>query len=438
MFQSISRAQWYVLFLIGSFLPVSMTFAEASFHPICNLPPNINRETLVGLALQCSATQKAISSRWQAQQKRAEIAGRLEDPTLMIGAAPRTFGDDQFDNGYILEFKQSLPWPNILSLREQTANAQTDVWQARFNQNQVVLARDVRLVFSQWQYHFQLLDINRQHQQLWQEFMAIVRIRYAAGTTGKSAVLQASHEHHLLLQEAIELNAKIERNVSQLKRLVNLPTNAQLNAKYVSAAIPDTLPENAFSNLLGLLNRQPVMKAIDAQRRKKANEIALAEKDRYPSFSIMTRYNSLWMNEEQRWVVGVGFNLPFDSTKRSSQENSLKAEQNALHWEQQDLMVRLREQLTQAFSFWQQANKVHQLYQQELLPLAEESLITARIEYQSGVGNFLSLLTAQRQALSTQRKAQLAIRDHVAQFANLTAAAGMVYMNEWNSLGEQP
>ena len=319
-------------------------------------------------------------------------------------------------------------------MREQSADAQADVLQARFSQDQVVLARDVRLYYSQWQYHRQLLVINQRHQQLWQEFIAIVNAKYASGTTSKSAVLQATHEHHLLLQETIELTAVVERDASQLKRLVNLPSRAHLKAGETSRKMTVSLPDNAVAMLLSRLDGQPAMQGLAAQRRQKDNELALAEKDRYPTFSAMTRYNSLWVNEEQRWVVGVSLNLPFDFGKRSSRENSLRAEQSALRWEQQDLLVQLREQLLQADSYWRQVKKVHRLYQTDLLPLADENLITARDEYQSGAGDFLSLLTAQRQLLSTQRKAEMALRDQFSQFAHLTAAAGLVQTTDWNGL----
>ena len=457
MFRITARAQWCPLLLLVTYLSAPFVLAESpashiveparpSYNypiaapvngkPACETAIPVTSEALVHLALTCNSRQAAISSRWQAQKHQIEIAGSLDDPKLMVGAAPQTFGDDRFDDGYIVELSQSLPWPGTLSLREQAASAQAAAWQARYSQNLVSLARDVRLRFSQWQYHRQLLRINQQHQQLWRSFLNITRTKYATGTTAKSAVLQATHEHHQLLQEAIELNAKIERDASQLRRLVNLPSQSLLDTNKVLESPSESLPGDAVTKLLARLDKQPAIQGLEAQRREKAHQLALAEKDRYPTISLMTRYNSLWMNEEQRWFVGAGINLPIDFGKRTSREHSLQAEQSALAWEQQDLKVQLREQLLQAYSFWQQAKAVHQLYQNDLLPLAEENLITARDEYQSGAGDFLSLLSAQRQQLTTQRKAQMTVREQFAQFANLTAAAGLVQMSEWNNLGD--
>ena len=67
---------------------------------------------------------------------------------------------------------------------------------------------------------------------------------------------------------------------------------------------------------------------------------------------------------------------------------------------------------------------------QDLLPLAEETLTTAQDEYQSGSGDFLSLLTAQRQLLSTQRAAEQALRDQYMQFSQLLAASGVVFKTD--------
>lgn len=402
----------------------------------CEIPVIQEREALVRLALDCNGAQQALDARWRSQQYRTEATGRLDDPKLMLGVAPQTFGDERLDDGYIVELSQPLPWPGVLSLKKQVSAAQADVWQARLQQGQVNLAKQIRLAYAQWQYHRQLQAINERHQALWQEFIAVVRAKYASGTSTKSAVLQATHEHHLLQQEAIELKAMTERDISELKRLGNL--HAQTRIDIANNELPLTrLKPEYWQTLLANLDQQPLMEGLAAERQQKARELSLAEKDRYPTFNVMARYNSLWMNDEQRWVVGVGFNLPFDFSKRQSREDSLRAEQMALRWQQQDLRVQLREMLMQTHSLWQQAKDVSALYQKDLLPLSRENLTTARDEYQSGSGDFLSLLTAQRQLLSTERKAQQALRDQFAQFAQLLAAAGVVFEHELPHSPEQ-
>ena len=230
------------------------------------------------------------------------------------------------------------------------------------------------------------------------------------------------------MQEAIELNARIVRDLSEIKRLGNLDQRTRIE---LDTGLPLTdFPARQWQRSMVKLDQQPRMQMLNAQQQQKNYELSLAEKDRYPSFNVMARYNSLMMNEEQRWVVGVGVNLPLTFGKRSRREDSLRAEQRALRWEQQDLNAELREVLTQTHSHWQQAQDVYALYQQDLLPLAEETLTTAQDEDESGSGDFLTLLTAQRQLLSTQRAAEKALRDQYMQFSQLLAASGVVFKTD--------
>jgi len=402
--------------------------AKAMEEAECSIPTILRIEDLVRHSLACNGTQQAIDARWEAYKLRAEVVGYLDDPKLSVGVAPQTLGDERFDDGYIVELSQPLPWPGVLSLRKQAAGAQADALEAMQLQGRVNLAKQVRLASSQWQYHQQLLAINQRHQVLWQEFLTVVRAKYAAGTAAKSDVLHATQEHHLLLQEAIELNVRIVRDLSEIKRLGNLDQRTRIE---LDTGLPLTdFPARQWQRSMVKLDQQPRMQMLNAQQQQKNYELSLAEKDRYPSFNVMARYNSLMTNEEQRWVVGVGVNLPLTFGKRSRREDSLRAEQRALRWEQQDLNAELREVLTQTHSHWQQAQDVYALYQQDLLPLAEETLTTAQDEYESGSGDFLTLLTAQRQLLSTQRAAEKALRDQYMQFSQLLAASGVVFKTD--------
>ena len=96
----------------------------------CEIPVIHEHEALIRLALECNGSQQALNARWRSLQYRTEAACRLDDPKLMLGVAAQTFGDERLDDGYIIELSQPLPWPGVLSLRKQAANARADAWQA--------------------------------------------------------------------------------------------------------------------------------------------------------------------------------------------------------------------------------------------------------------------------------------------------------------------
>lgn len=434
MFNFFTITSLYLVLLFPPSIAYSESFDNSISNKSCQLPATFTSEALVLIAINCNANQKALTSHWQAQKHHIEFSDSLDNPKISIGVAPQTFGEDKIDDGYIVNISQAIPWPGTLSLKKQAAKAKTDIWLERRTQAKIMIARDVRISVAQWHYHNQLLVINKQHQQLWHTFIPIIRSNYATGTSDFSAVLQATHEQHLLSQESIELSASILRDVSQIKQLLNLPASSQLKNTNLLANTSITLPNNIVEKLVSQLENQPLMQSIDAQRRYKNIELKIAKKDRYPALSVVSRYNTLWMNESKRWIVGVGLNLPLDYGRRSKLEDSLRAEQDAIHWEQQDVLIQLREQLFQSHSLFNQSKSVLQLFQNELLPIAAENLTIARNEYQSGHSNFISLLTAQRQSLTMQREAQTAVLDRTTNFAKLMNAAGLVKQKDWHSI----
>lgn len=435
MFKIIFGVYWLTLFIASVLAPV--VSAKPLSATSCEPDAPITSESLVRLAIECSPSQLAATARWQSKQHAVDAAGRLEDPMIMVSAAPGTFGKDEFDDGYMAEINQKIPWPGTLSLQKEAAEAQANAWQARIGESRVALARGIRLAFADWQYHRKLLDINARHQRLWKEFIGIVEAKYAAGTADKSAVLQATHEASLLMEEAIELKALAIRNASNIKQLVGLPASAQLTSIPIESPNRIPLSEATFAAFLDRIEQQPAMQRINAEFNGTAAELALAKKDRYPDLSVMARYNSLQMDEEKQWMVGVGINVPFDFGKRSGRIRSIHAEQTALRYEQQDLVNGLREQLVQTYSLWQQGKEIYELYQNKLLPLADDNLETALQAYQSGADDFLTLLTAQRQTLTTQQRAEMALRAQFSALADLTAAAGLVWINDWQAVSTQ-
>lgn len=418
-------------------LPAVLAAAALLLAPLaraaCEPPAAADSESLVKLALRCNPAQRSLGARVEAQVASAAASGHIDDPRLMLGTAPETFGNEQLPDGTLAEIRQAVPWPGVLALRRALEEAGTRARTFEYDQRAVELAHALRTAYADWRYREQLLAINRRHQALWQSFVASSRARYAAGSSGKSALLKAQHEGHQLQIEEIALSRALERDRSRLARLLDLDPG-QLPA---SAPLPRREPApQALALALESLGSQPRLQRLAAEEMRKSRELALAEKDRYPELQLLARHNNIWMNPDQRLFVGVGFNLPLDiGGKRSARERSLAAEKLALEWQREDAALALRDTLRRADSRLRQARETLQLYRDEMLPLAEESLATARDDFAAGSGNFLDLLVAERNLLKVQRDFEAAKRDRFTATARVTAAAGLVLLEDWNSLG---
>lgn len=398
----------------------------------CDAPPAPGSEPLVKRALACNPGQLALDARVRAQAEHTAASGHLDDPKLMLGVAPRTLGQEEMRKGYVVEVSQSLPWPGVLELRRALEEAGADSRAFEYDQGAVQLALALRLAYADWHYRERLIAINRRHQSLWQTFVDSSRARYAAGSGGKAAVLQARHEEHQLHLDELALTQAAARDRSRLARLANIDPSG-LSA---STPLPQREPPAGSLTLaLDSLDTQPQLQQLAAEETRKSRELELAEKDRYPNFSVLARHNNQWANPDQRLFVGVGFNLPLDiGGKRSARERSLEAERLAVEWQRRDAALALADALRRAESRHREASDTLGMYRRDLLPLAEESLATARDDFAAGRGDFLTLLVAERNLLKVQRGFETAERDRFAALAQLTAAAGLVMLEDWNLL----
>ncbi|MEQ9447593.1 MAG: TolC family protein, partial [Rhodospirillaceae bacterium] len=89
-----------------------------------------------------------------------------------------------------------------------------------------------------------------------------------------------------------------------------------------------------------------------------------------------------------------------------------------------DRRARLRSEVVTAHANAAQAFKSVSLIEKRLLPLAQQTLDVSISEYRSGAGDFLSVITAERNALSTEQSLHRAHADLYRQLAALERAAG--------------
>lgn len=389
----------------------------------CQLPESVDSESLVRLSLACNAQLSAARYQWRAREELVAAAGALDDPMLSYSVAPDTLSGSQA-RGEVIELSQTLPWPGKRRLAREAAEARADAWQYRWQDAQVQLAREVRYGYADWATVHALLAINERHRALWRDFIAIAETKYAAGQGSKHAVLQANTQLQHLKHRAVQLNAERQVIEAELNRFLNRPPNADfgepsdLNLPSLSPAL--------IEQRRAALDSQPLLRQLQAQRQSVAAEADLAEKDRYPDFTLMARHNTMWMNPDHQTMIGISINIPFDFGKRSGRIGSLHARENALRWQERALVNQLREHISNAQVRWQEARHILALHENELLPLAEAALATALDEYRAGAEGFLALLTTERDLLATQRNYETARRDAVQRYADLIASLGLV------------
>jgi len=383
---------------------------------------HLTSEQLVEAVSSNNPTLPALQAAWQAAQSRIEPAAALDDPVLSYTAAPRTAGEDNLDFGQKLELSQKLPCPGKRRLRGESAQHEAEAAREDIDTVRLKLAAASRSLFADWYFIHEAVRINRVNQDLLQEFRRIAETQYSTGRASKQDALRADVEFNLLKHRDIVLERERREILARVNTLLNRTPDAPLPPP-ASVAMPGALPDVATLRARALAAR-PELKALAAQIEALKTKTDLARREFYPDFNVRAGYNSLWDRDEKRLSVGVAINLPLDQSKRRAAEDEARARSKRAEWTLSDQAAEVAGEVQRAYDRVAESRHVLALYRDRLLPLAEENLDAAKTDYQSGHGDFLTLVTTEKNLHQTQLQAEQALADLHRRLAELQRAVG--------------
>lgn len=377
---------------------------------------------LIQMVLERNPSLAAMQQAWQVAKNRINQVSSWDDPMLSYSVAPGTSGLDDQDLGQKIQLSQKLPWPGKLGLKEDSARFQA---QAKQENIEVVRLRLIEVSvrsFADWYYIHQALRINRVNQDLWQEFRVIAELKYATGRASKQDALRAEMEQAMLEHAAIVLLRKKRNIQTSLNTLLNRSPDSPVPPPGTMPAA-ELLPTVKKLRQTALLNH-PELKALVTTEKASAAQVKLAEREYYPDFRINAGYNSLWAQEEKRYTVGLGINIPLAFSRRNARVSEKRAYKQQIKWQLLEKQAEITGAVQRAYNGAQESRHVLQLYRKKLLPLAEENLQAAKSDYQSGKGSFLDLVSVEKNLIQTQLNQAQALADYQSRLAILARHVG--------------
>ncbi|MFW5444448.1 MAG: TolC family protein [Methylococcaceae bacterium] len=388
---------------------------------------SISVKQLVLAVLQANPRLEIAQASWQASVARIEQSAAFDDPQFQYSFAPFTINASNsmgkpIDFGQRFQLSQKLPFPGKLQLRAKAAEYKAETRQQNIATLQLLLTTSAKSLFADWYFIHQSIAINERKQSLLKQVYSITKTRYGTGVAGKQDVLRAELELTLLKHQTIVLQRQRKTKLAQLNTLLNRAVDTALSIPQQLTEIKQ-LPE--FDQLkIKAMQSHPELMAIAADINEHETQSELAGLDYYPDLKLSAGYNSLWDNDDKRFNIAVGINIPLDQSKRRAAEQEAKANSQQAHWRKIDLLAKITEQLSIAYAHAEESLHVLQLYKQQLLPLAEVDLAAAKGDYQSGKGDFLTLLGSKKNLLQTQLQTEQALVNVHQRFAELEQAVG--------------
>lgn len=382
----------------------------------------LTAESLVLLVMQENPGIAELSAAAEAAEFSIEPAGSLEDPELSYAFAPRTFGRDGQGLNQKIGLSQKIPWPGTLAARETAAQSSARAAYNDVDALRLQVAALAQSAFAEWYFTHRALDIHRSTHRLLEELHAVAETRYAAGRALQQDVLQVELEQLHLRRHGLKLTQQKDTARAQINALLNRPTDMQ---------VPEPGPISIANNVTPLetlqeyaLTVHPELRGLSERVSSHEAQIVVAKKALLPDLRFTAGYNSLWDEADKRPIVGLSINIPLNRSKRIAEVHRAKAEVRRTESRLVNQRAQILGALARARAMVIESLEAVQLYENSLLPLADEFLDAAMADYQSGAGDFLSVITAEKHRLTAAEELERNRADYLGRSAELDRWAG--------------
>ena len=377
--------------------------------------------------LENNPTIKEAENRWRAARERVRQAYAWDDPRVAGESRVRRFVDVPpnafMDQSLTLQQLIPITGKNLVRGRAAAAEALSVFEEVRRAELDVVAK--ARGAYFRLANAYDQLEINSKNLTSLRQIADISRSRYEGGLESAANVLVAETDYSKLQETRRDLEHNLSDAQSQLNALMNRDAFAAIGAPIAATIKPATL---SVASLRGVaLAQRPEVQIAAAQIDTEKAKLQLAHRAWIPDPALMVkgeRYNDA-AQAVSELDAGVSFTVPwvnpgkYSAGVREARANVAAAEQG-LERERNEALRLLRDQL-------EKINTAHhhiELFEDKLVPQAQQAFEATRLSYESGKATFLDWISAQRNLRDIEATAREHLSDYQVAVAELEAIIG--------------
>ena len=391
-------------------------------------------EKAVAEALAANPSLAAIEARAEALAAIPDQAGALPDPRLSIKMVNLPLDTFSFTQEGMTQFQvgisQMLPYPGKLALRSQAASQEARAAESEVEERRLQLVRDIKTVWWNLFYLDRALEVVARNQALLEQFVNVAETRYQVGQGLQQDILLAQLELSRLNDNTIRILNMQENEVARLNLLLDRPAAA---AVQLPASVDEKLP--ALMSVEALQQRakaaHPRLAAQTERLGAARSRVDLAKKDYAPDFNVGAVYglrdgsNPDGSSRADLGSIVFSMNLPlYTGRKQDRAVDQRQAEWMQQRYQLQDLHNQVASKVQQAITDYKRAGEQAQLFQQEIIPQANQTVDAMLAGYQVGKVDFLDLVRSQTTLYNYETEYWKALSSANQARARLVAAVG--------------
>lgn len=386
-------------------------------------------------ALRQNPSIQEVLARYRAAVQKVPQVTALPDPLFGFSQALRSVetrvGPQR--NGFMLS--QAFPWFGTLDLKGKVATQEAAAWhQVYFARQREVISR-VKKAFYNLGYVDIALQITDEDRLLLEHYEGLAQTRYATGQGLQQAVIKIQAEITKVINRLELLNQQRVSLAANLNTLMDRPPQNPLPA-VEHLSLPRVAVDLEALYQLGEQNRQE-LKAAMALIERSERSIDLAKKDFWPDFMVSAGFVNVGDrgdpagivqpppdNGKNAFSLAVGITIPiwrdkYDAGVQQAAEE-LTAQRSNYANVRNEMEYSIRDQAIRLETLQEQVD----LFENVLIPQADEALRSTEAAYQTGQLGVLDLLDSERVLLDVRLINARYYSDYLTALADLERALG--------------
>jgi cobalt-zinc-cadmium efflux system outer membrane protein len=353
-------------------------------------------ETYVRYALDNNPDIQAARQRVAAARNRIPQAGSLEDPMLGIDTqAPPTMPE------FGVNVSQKFPWLGKLETQADMARWSTSAAQAQRTAVELSVVEEVKRAYYELYFVQQAIRISETDRELLVDLTQIADSKYRTGAVSQQDVLRAQLEVANLDSELIRLRQQLSSARARLARQLHVSPDTPLGAADKLSA--EQIPGDLDALYAQAVAARPELQAQLATVGRERRAVDLAGLQYYPDATVSFG----WMDmppvmPNDPYTFGVMVNLPVYRERLAAGVREAQANVRAECQRYDSLKDQTFEEVRDLFVQVQTQQELLQLFREEILPKAEQTLRVSSQAYQSGQVGVLQLVDNWRDLLQFQ------------------------------------
>lgn len=365
-----------------------------------------NLEALVVRALEQNPEVAVSQARWQMLRQRADAAGSLADPMLMLGIQnalvrdPLNFREDPMTQK-IIGISQMIPYRGKREARVAAARSEAQAARWLVEERKLELAQMVRETGYRIYAVDKTIELTQENLQLLDDLIALAETRYTVGQGTMQTVFSAQVQRSKVQEMLLVQRQQRQSLEALMNELSARPQGTPVGAMPELIAAPLTLEAEALQQQA--LTQRPLLHSIAAVHEKTLSSRRLAELDFYPDFTITFEYMQRDrlrsgmgdVEGDDMYGLSVSFNLPVRRAQRRAMVHEAAAEGAMAVNELRAVQNAIERGITQRLAELEQRSSQVTLYHEAIIPQTEQSLEASIAAYQVGKLEFSMLLEEQ-------------------------------------------